>query len=152
MWSHKQLNMWGCLLKLCLLGGVAVLAHTVSSKTTMNASDLLVPSPFGRAFLRAPPWLQEALRHYGFGLHQSDGHVLVHSCVRLATAEDELVLHTTRILLTLVPASPGLLPSAISSTQPLPGWGAEIQRLVMEVHQQMLELLPKWSGSSDGRL
>ena len=58
----------------------------------MNASSLLVPSPFGRAFLRAPPWLQEALRHHGFGPHQSDGHVLVHTCLRPAVPEDELVL------------------------------------------------------------
>ena len=132
MWSHRQSNMWGCLLKLCLLGGgVAVLAHTGSSKTTMNASDLLVPSPFGRAFLRAPPWLQEALRHYGFGPHQSNGHVLVHSCVRPATAEDELVLEDHPDFVDIAPPSPGPLLSAISSTQPLPGWGAEIQLLVI---------------------
>ena len=58
----------------------------------MNASSLLVPSPFGRAFLRAPSWLQEALRHHGFGPHQSDGHVLIHTCLRPAVPEDELVL------------------------------------------------------------
>ena len=58
----------------------------------MNASSLLVPSPFGRAFLRAPPWLQETLRHHQFGPHQSDGHVLVHTCLRPAVPEDELVL------------------------------------------------------------
>ena len=58
----------------------------------MNASSLLVPSPFGRAFLRAPPWLQEPLRHHGFGPHQSDGHVLLHTCLLPAVPEDELVL------------------------------------------------------------
>ena len=58
----------------------------------MNASSLLVPSPFGRTFLRAPPWLQETLRHHGFGPHQSDGHVLLHTCLRPAVPEDDLVL------------------------------------------------------------
>ena len=58
----------------------------------MNASSLLVPSPFGRHFLRAPPWLQETLRHHGFGPHQSDGHVLLHTCLRPSVPEDELVL------------------------------------------------------------
>ena len=46
----------------------------------MQASDLLVPSPFGRSFLRLPPWFQEALRDHGFGPHQSDGHVLMLAC------------------------------------------------------------------------
>lgn len=39
--------------------------------------------------MRASPWLQEGLKHDGFGPHQSDGHVLD---LRQATAEDELVL------------------------------------------------------------
>ena len=58
----------------------------------MQASELLVPSPFGRSFLRLPPWFQEALRDHGFGPHQSDGHVLMLSCLRVATEDDALVI------------------------------------------------------------
>ena len=58
----------------------------------MQASDLLVPSPFGRSFLRLPPWFQEALRDHGFGPHQSDGHVLMLACLRPAVDGDILVI------------------------------------------------------------
>ena len=46
-----------------------------------------------RAVFRMYPkvvFLQETLRHHGFGPHQSDGHVLLHTCLRPAVPEDEL--------------------------------------------------------------
>ena len=141
MWYLWLWNMWGCLLKLCLLGGVAA----------MNASSLLVPSPFGRAFLRAPPWLQETLRHHGFGPDQSDGHVVVHSCVRLATEEDELVLEDhpdfvdigSRVTWTTTFGY--ILNTALTRM----GGGDPAAGDHMEVHQQMVELLAKVRGGPD---
>ena len=132
---------WSC----ACLGGLAVLAHTGSSKITMNASSLLVPSPFGRAFLHAPPWLQETLRHHGFGPHQSDGHVLVHSCIRPATQADELVLEDIGSRVTWTTTFGYILNTALTRT----GGGDPAAGDHMEVHQQMLELLAKVRGGPD---
>ena len=117
----------------------------------MNASSLLVPSPFGRAFLRAPPWLQETLRHHGFGPHQSDGHVLVHTCLRPAVPEDELVLEDhpdfvdvgSRVTWTTTFGY--ILNTALTRM-----WGGDpASGDHMEVHLQMLELLAKVRGGPD---
>ena len=70
---------------------LAILAPTIFSQK-MQASNLLVPSPLGRAFLRLPPWFQEALRDHGFGPHQSDGHVLLFTCLRTVSEGDVLVI------------------------------------------------------------
>ena len=117
----------------------------------MNASSLLVPSPFGRAFLRAPPWLQEILRHHGFGPHQSDGHVLVHTCLRPATQEDELILedHPDFIdigsKVTWTTTFGYILNTALTRM----GGGDPAAGDHMEVHLQMLELLSKVRGGPD---
>ena len=114
----------------------------------MNASSLLVPSPFGRAFLRAPPWLQETLRHHGFGPHQSDGHVLVHTCLQPAVPEDELVLEDhphfadIRSRVTWTTTFGYILNTALTRM----GGGDEAAGDRMEVHLQMLELLSKVRG------
>ena len=79
----------------CLPGGGAVPSASFGPSyvlRTMQASDLLLPSPFGRAFLRLPPWFQEALNNHGFGPRQSDGHVLMLSRLRMATEHDVLVI------------------------------------------------------------
>ena len=78
----------------CLLwgGDASTLWPKFSWLSIMQASELSVPSPFGRSFLRLPPWFQEALRDHGFGPHQSDGHVLMLSCLRVATEDDALVI------------------------------------------------------------
>ena len=78
----------------CLLwgGDASTLWPKFSWLSITQASELLVPSPFGRSFLRLPPWFQEALRDHGFGPHQSDGHVLMLSCLRVATEDDALVI------------------------------------------------------------
>ena len=73
-------------------GDASTLWPKFSWLSIMQASELLVPSPFGRSFLRLPPWFQEALRDHGFGPHQSDGHVLMLSCLRVATEDDALVI------------------------------------------------------------
>ena len=117
----------------------------------MNASSLLVPSPFGRAFLRAPPWLQETLRHHGFGPHQSDGHVLVHTCLRPAVPEDELVLEDhpdfvdvgSRVTWTTTFGY--ILNTALTRM----GGGDPAAGDHMEVHLQMLEFLAKVRGGPD---
>ena len=132
-------NGGGCLLAVPARG-VAVLA-----------SNLLVPSPFGRAFLRAPSWLQEALRHHGFGPHQSDGHVLVHTCLRPAVPEDELVLEDhpdfvdVGTMVTWTTTFGYILNTALTRM----GGGDPAAGDHMEVHLQMLELLAKVRGGPD---
>ena len=117
----------------------------------MNASSLLVPSPFGRAFLRAPSWLQEALRHHGFGPHQSDGHVLIHTCLRPAVPEDELVLEDhpdfvdVGTSVTWTTTFGYILNTALTRM----GGGDPAAGDHMEVHLQMLELLAKVRGGPD---
>ena len=121
-----------------------------SSKLTMNASSLLVPSPFGRALLRAPPWLEETLRHHRFGPHQSDGHVLLHTCLRPAVPEDELVLENhpdfadvgSRV--TWNTTFGYILDTALTRM----GWGSRSGDHI-EVHLQMLELLAKVRSGPD---
>ena len=117
----------------------------------MNASNLLVPSPFGRAFLRAPSWLQEPLPHHGFGPHQSDGHVLVHTCLRPAVPEDELVLEDhpdfvdVGTMVTWTTTFGYILNTALIRM----GGGDPAAGDHMEVHLQMLELLAKVRGGPD---
>ena len=117
----------------------------------MNASSLLVPSPFGRKFLRAPPWLQETLRHHGFGPHQSDGHVLLHTCLRPAVPEDELVLedHPDFVdvgsKITWTTTFGYILNTALTRM----GGGDPAAGDHMEVHLQMLELLAKVRSGPD---
>ena len=118
----------------------------------MNASSLLVPSPFGRQFLRAPPfWLQETLRHHGFGPHQSDGHVLLHTCLRPSVPEDELVLedHPDFVdvgsKITWTTTFGYILNTALTRM----GGGDPAAGDHMEVHLQMLELLAKVRSGPD---
>ena len=117
----------------------------------MNASSLLVPSPFGRKFLRAPPWLQETLRHHGFGPHQSDGHVLLHTCLRPAVPEDELVLedHPDFVdvgsKITWTTTFGYILNTALTRM----GGGDPAAGDHMEVHLQMLELLAQVRSGPD---
>ena len=109
----------------------------------MQASDLLVPSPFGRSFLRLPPWFQEALRDHGFGPHQSDGHVLMLSCLRTAIESDVLVIDDQPTLdvvgdrLTWTDAFAHILNSALTRM----GGGDPNAGDPMEVHELMVNLL-----------
>ena len=109
---------------------------------TMQASDLLVPSPFGRSFLRLPPWFQEALRDHGFGPHQSDGHVLMLSCLRTAIESDVLVIDDQPTLevvgdrLTWTDAFAHILNSALTRMGGDPNAGDP-----MKVHELMVNLL-----------
>ena len=109
----------------------------------MQASDLLVPSPFGRSFLRLPPWLQEALRDHGFGPHQSDGHVLMLACLRPAVDGDILVIDDQPTLeevgdrLTWTDSFAHILNSALTRM----GGGDPDSGDPMEVHELMVNLL-----------
>ena len=109
----------------------------------MQASDLLVPSPFGRLFLRLPPWLQEALRDHGFGPHQSDGHVLMLACLRPAVEGDILVIDDQPTLeevgdrLTWTDSFAHILNSALTRM----GGGDPDSGDPMEVHELMVNLL-----------
>ena len=128
------------------------LAQVLLAQTPgMNSRDLLVPSPFGRAFLRAPYWLQEALKDHGFGPHQSDGHVLILSCMRVATPQDDLVLEDHPDFLsvgdkvTWTKTFGYILNSALTRM----GGGDPSAGDHMEVHTQMLELLAKVRSGPD---
>ena len=109
----------------------------------MQASDLLVPSPFGRSFLRLPPWFQEALRDHGFGPHQSDGHVLMLACLRPAVDGDILVIDDQPTLeevgdrLTWTDSFAYILNSALTRM----GGGDPDSGDPMEVHELMVNLL-----------
>ena len=109
----------------------------------MQASDLLVPSLFGRSFLRLPPWFQEALRDHGFGPHQSDGHVLMLACLRPAVDGDILVIDDQPTLeevgdrLTWTDSFAYILNSALTRM----GGGDPDSGDPMEVHELMVNLL-----------
>ena len=129
----------------CLLwgGGASTLWPKFSWLSIMQASELLVPSPFGRSFLRLPPWFQEALRDHGFGPHQSDGHVLMLSCLRVATEDDALVIDDQPTLevvgdrLTWTDCFAHILNSALTRM----GGGDPNAGDPMEVHELMVNLM-----------
>ena len=124
-------------------GDASTLWPKFSWLSIMQASELLVPSPFGRSFLRLPPWFQEALRDHGFGPHQSDGHVLMLSCLRVATEDDALVIDDQPTLevvgdrLTWTDCFAHILNSALTRM----GGGDPNAGDPMEVHELMVNLM-----------
>ena len=132
-------------------GGTASRFGPVTFFQRMQASNLLVPSPFGRAFLRLPPWFQEAFRDHGFGPHQSDGHVLLLACLRVAAEDDVLVIEDQPNLalvgdrLTWTESFAHILNSALTRM----GGGDPNAGDPMEVHELMVGLMNTVAAGPD---